>query len=87
MPAVSFFPTAEADAAIGAARSASRGSRARVYYTPVLPQQPAMRAHRPTAPMTGAERYAKTTLALPIGQSLTAERIGAVVRAAGAGLA
>lgn len=48
-----------------------RGIETRIYYSPVLPLQPAMREYAPDAPLPGATHYQETCLALPIGESLT----------------
>jgi dTDP-4-amino-4,6-dideoxygalactose transaminase len=57
----------------------------RVYYTPVLPEQPALRNFRPSAPLPESQRYGASSLALPMGESLdvnAVERVVEVVRKA-----
>jgi dTDP-3-amino-3,4,6-trideoxy-alpha-D-glucose transaminase len=66
---------------------AEAGIETRVYYTPVLPEQPALRAYGPQAPTPAAESYAGTALALPIGPSLSERQIRHVVATARASLA
>jgi dTDP-4-amino-4,6-dideoxygalactose transaminase len=58
----------------------------RIYYTPVLPDQPALRDFRLGTPLSGAERYGAESLALPMGESLTREQIETVVELARATL-
>jgi len=57
------------------------GIETRVYYTPVLPEQPALRAFRPDAPLPGAQLYGERSLALPMGESLDADAVERVVEA------
>jgi len=57
------------------------GIETRIYYTPVLPEQPALRGFRPRAPLPGAQRYGAASLALPMGESLDADAVGRVVEA------
>jgi dTDP-3-amino-3,4,6-trideoxy-alpha-D-glucose transaminase len=59
----------------------ARGIETRVYYTPVLPEQPALRDFRPDAPLLGAQRYRERSLALPMGESLDADAVERVVEA------
>jgi dTDP-4-amino-4,6-dideoxygalactose transaminase len=65
---------------------AEAGVETRVYFTPVLPKQPALSDYAQGAGFTAAERYEETTLALPIGPSLEEEQVRAVVEAVGATL-
>lgn len=55
----------------------------RIYYTPVLPDQPSLAAFAPAEQLPEAARYAEECLAIPIGPDLTAEqaeRVAAVTR-------
>lgn len=63
----------------------SRKIETRIYYSPVLPSQPAMRHLAPDEKYTGAIRYQESCLALPMGESLGAERLKSVVDAVQAG--
>jgi dTDP-4-amino-4,6-dideoxygalactose transaminase len=65
---------------------AELGIESRIYYTPVLPEQPALRAFRPSKPLRGAELYSSTALALPMGESLDSRSLHRVVRAVGEAL-
>ncbi len=58
----------------------------RIYFTPVLPEQPALRDFRPCAPLPEAQRYGTTSLALPMGESLDADAVERVVGAIGEAL-
>ena len=57
------------------------GIETRVYYTPTLPEQPALHAFKPNRSLPGAQRYGEQTLALPMGESLSPQDIEAVVEA------
>jgi dTDP-4-amino-4,6-dideoxygalactose transaminase len=57
------------------------GIETRVYYTPVLPEQPALADFRPAAPLPGAKSYEALSLALPMGESLDADGVERVVEA------
>lgn len=59
----------------------ARGVETRIYYTPVLPEQPALRDFRPDAPLPGAQLYGTGSLALPMGESLDADAVERVVEA------
>lgn len=59
------------------------GIETRVYYTPVLPEQPALRDFRPRTPLPGAQRYGAASLALPMGESLDVDAVERVVEAVG----
>lgn len=59
----------------------ARGIETRVYYTPVLPEQPALRDFRPSTPLPGAQLYGASSLALPMGESLDADGVERVVEA------
>jgi dTDP-4-amino-4,6-dideoxygalactose transaminase len=63
------------------------GVETRVYYTPVLPEQPSLSNYRATDPLPGAERYRDTALALPMGESLLDEDARVVVDAISAACA
>ena len=65
---------------------AEAGVETRVYFTPVLPKQPALRDFAKGALFPAAESYERTTLALPIGPSLEEEQVRAVVEAVRASL-
>lgn len=62
------------------------GIETRVYYTPVLPEQPALRDFRPRTPLPGAQLYGAGSLALPMGESLDAGTVERVVEAVRASL-
>jgi dTDP-4-amino-4,6-dideoxygalactose transaminase len=66
---------------------AAAGIETRVYYTPILPDQPALAGCRVAPHLMGAERYRDTTLALPMGESLEADKVREVVGAISATLA
>lgn len=57
------------------------GIETRIYYTPVLPEQPALRDFRPPASLPGAQSYGASSLALPMGESLGADAVERVVEA------
>jgi dTDP-4-amino-4,6-dideoxygalactose transaminase len=57
------------------------GVENRVYFTPILSQQPAFAGFRPDGPLPGAERYARETLAIPMGPDLTPNDVNDVVAA------
>lgn len=59
----------------------ARGIETRIYYTPVLPEQPALRDFRPEALLPGAGVYGAGSLALPMGESLDDEAVERVVEA------
>ena len=63
------------------ARLRDAGIESRVYYTPTLPEQPAMRGFRPSRPLPGAGSYADTALAVPMGESLASAGVARVVAA------
>jgi dTDP-4-amino-4,6-dideoxygalactose transaminase len=63
------------------------GVETRVYYTPVLPEQPALSDCRATDSLPGAELYRDTALALPMGESLLDREARAVVDAVSAACA
>jgi dTDP-4-amino-4,6-dideoxygalactose transaminase len=73
--------TAERDAL--AAELGERGIGNRVYYTPTLDRQPSMEPFSDHRPLPGAEKYAATCLALPMGPALDREQVELVVRAVG----
>lgn len=57
------------------------GIETRVYYTPVLPEQPALREFRLSHPLPGAQLYGETSLAVPMGESLDPPDVTRVVEA------
>lgn len=59
----------------------ARGIETRVYYTPVLPEQPALSNFRPETPLPGAQLYGENSLALPMGESLNVSSVERVVEA------
>lgn len=59
----------------------ARGIETRVYYTPVLPEQPALRDFWPDVQLPGAQLYGESSLALPMGESLDAGAVERVVEA------
>ena len=61
----------------------ARGVETRVYYTPVLPEQPALSNFRPDTPLPGAQLYGDNSLALPMGESLDVSSVERVVEAIG----
>ncbi|MCB0862229.1 MAG: DegT/DnrJ/EryC1/StrS family aminotransferase [Solirubrobacterales bacterium] len=63
-----------------------RGIETRVYYSPVLPLQPALRKFAPDSLSPAAARYQETCLALPIGESLSKPEASRVVEAVEAAL-
>ena len=65
---------------------AEAGVETRVYFTPILPKQPALRDYAGDVGFPAAECYEEATLALPIGPSLEEEQVGAVVEAVRASL-
>lgn len=46
------------------------GVETRVYYSPAIPSQPAMRAFAPAVPLPGMVNYENSALAIPMGESL-----------------
>jgi dTDP-4-amino-4,6-dideoxygalactose transaminase len=57
----------------------------RVYYSPAIPFQPAMKAFAPDHQLPGATAYENSALALPMGESLSvedAQRVAAVISSA-----
>jgi dTDP-4-amino-4,6-dideoxygalactose transaminase len=71
--------TAGRDRLREALRQAGIGARA--YYTTPLYRQPALEEFAPPSPLPAAERFAAEGLALPMGPSLTAAQVEAVVAA------
>jgi dTDP-4-amino-4,6-dideoxygalactose transaminase len=57
------------------------GIGARAYYTTPLYRQPALREFAPGSALPGAERFTREGLALPMGPSLSAQQVEAVVSA------
>ena len=58
---------------------AAGGIESRVYYTPILPDQPALEEFGTAGPLPGARRYEAQVLALPMGESLERPAIETVV--------
>jgi dTDP-4-amino-4,6-dideoxygalactose transaminase len=58
------------------------GIGARPYYSTPLYRQPALEEFAPSSPLQASERFAAEALALPMGPSLSAEQVEAVVTAA-----
>ncbi len=52
----------------------SSGIETKVYYSPAVPRQPAMRAFAPSRQLPGATEYENTALAIPMGESLGKNR-------------
>ncbi|MGI8631213.1 MAG: DegT/DnrJ/EryC1/StrS family aminotransferase [Solirubrobacterales bacterium] len=67
-------------------RLADAGVGSRPYYSVPMHHQPALAAWGPDRDLPAAERLAARNLALPMGQSLTAEQVASVVEAIGAAL-
>ena len=61
---------------------AEAGVECRAYYTTPLHRQPALRRYAPEGGLSGAERVAATSLALPMGPALGERQVARVVAAA-----